>query len=148
MFGESLASLQATVVLFNRTNVQSTRQTREAWIWGEKSPSVGSRGHALRISVLRFWVYPQLRPSVVWLSGEPSNNLWSCTAVGLMKFLASPSWQNATSLLSLTACALSVSAAAYSALQRSLRNCVRLTEKAGSFGSKSVMVKRRIPSAP
>lgn len=57
MFGGSLASLQATVVLFNRTNVQSIRQTREAWIWGEKSPSVGSRGHAL--SVLRFWVYPQ-----------------------------------------------------------------------------------------
>lgn len=59
MFGESLASSQATVVLFNNTNVQSIKQTREAWIRGEKSPSVGSRGHALRISVLRFRVYPQ-----------------------------------------------------------------------------------------
>lgn len=42
-----------------RQMCKSFRQTREAWIWVEKSPSVGSRGHALRISVLRFRVYPQ-----------------------------------------------------------------------------------------
>lgn len=46
-FVESVAFLQATDVLFNITNVQSIKQTREVWIWGGKSPSMGSRGQML-----------------------------------------------------------------------------------------------------